>query len=345
MKKWIHYYVVFGASVAFSLFCLLQLRQSPLLNTSASSNSQKQSTINDLPKVLHSPKVYPRGYLSQTIRGKRKYDLEYVWANATTLLVRGIVLIVHKCKTPAGSFFNPQSDCPNCIGRPVEKELSRYFSEKGFVSLSINSRTHCLKEDDYGDVIDIIFQIYENLNININTVPLYGLGLSSGVKFLTGLFSRNKDVWKGINNAALCFMNGGIWIDIPNTWRTPTLFIAMSRNHQLCMQNEKTVSALNDRNIDATMLTCDPRPIGPTYFYEIGQVLSLDDSVRLHDSLRSSGDILWPANNILVDDPFSFVGSPRWRNVSYGDVICFCPSYYRALVTATVPCISNRRRR
>lgn len=217
----------------------------------------------------------------------------------------GIIILMQGCRVSRYSWFPSSKACLKCHARPVEKEItSRFFAGK-FAMLSLDPAGKC-----WGDKDGIrLLQALSYMNVS-KSMPVYGFGASNGARFLL----QPNELFVGRRLRAVVVMNGALWSNPPNTFvPPPTLFIDMSRNNNLCAQNERMVKLFRSLGSNSSQLTADPRPMGPAYFNSVGQFLSLNDSHTLHTALLSE-ELLWPATHILITFPLH--SSEKWHNVS-----------------------------
>ena len=223
--------------------------------------------------------------------------------------LRGVVILAHTCKMrPQAWWAKDAETCPDCIGMPAERELVRMLVFHGYLPVAVspvaNRRSSgCWADGDKDVVLSIVGQVFRTMNATSGT-PLFALGIANGAIFVERLASAPAVQRGHWNISAAALMNGGIWraVDERASLYPPLLFVCMSRNADLCSHNNGTVARLNSLGAVAHQVALEPRPVTPTYFHDVGRVLSVGDSERLYASLVKS-QLLWPGSGIFTEDP------------------------------------------
>ena len=110
--------------------------------------------------------------------------------------------------------------------------------------------------------------------------------------------------------------NVGIWTNLERL-TTPTLFLTMARNSDLCTHNSQSVQTLiNVNNVASHQIVIEPRPLHPHYFSLVGGVLSNQESEQIYHAFMSA-KLLWPGSGIFIEDPLVGISASKVKNISF----------------------------
>jgi hypothetical protein len=347
-KKWIVFLVLLIGGVLTAINVQVKIQSGSLLYNSSANVIMLATTqgINDTVKQINSsastapttPSVkqqkppeaiskplitgdyvmeHVHSQISVQIISNDDFRINYIWSpSSKSVPLKGVVLLLHGCSAQHLYWWYPKSaTCGNCSGRPMEAGIVKSFYQHGYVTISsepLNSK--CWNDrKDMSNIGKIVSTVYTALDIKFKDVPLYGMGIANGAKFVMNLASESS-LFGGVAMAGVVCLNGGLW-DRPSPVRyySPVLFVDMARNVELCMQNNLTVSVLLAMGHIAKQFTMFPLSIGPTFFSDAGVVTEADSRLLQRDLLRD--EVIWPGSLILLDSPFGHT-SYKFKDVS-----------------------------
>jgi hypothetical protein len=246
------------------------------------------------------------------------FGINYIWSPAAkSVPLQGVVLLLHGCSAHHLYAWFPNSPaCSNCSGRPMEAGIIRELYMRGYATVSTEPfNSKCWSDSkDVNNVGKILMTVYGLLHAKVKDVPLYGLGVANGAKFIINM-AGEAVLFGGVPMAGVVCLNGGLWEKpSPVRYYSPILFIDMAKNVDLCMQNNLTVARLKALGRHAEQFTLLPEPFTPTFFSD-ALVLNEDDSRLLYKNLLEE-EVIWPRTHILIDSPFSHM-SYKFKEVNW----------------------------
>lgn len=255
--------------------------------------------------------------------------VRYFWQSFTTN-PRAIVFLAHGCKRFPTFWWPRSKDCLSCIGMPAEKNLLNEMLKQNLLVMSAfpirySNQSDCWNPDDSIEIGQFFFQLFQNISQKNSSkgidssylaefhrfrsrIPVHFVGVMNGA-ILVGELAKNQGKYFKDDNfvSSISIINGGLWnLDASRLRKSnfpATLFVDMSRQSDLCLHNNATVDQLNRHHIDARQVTADPLPITPSFFWDHGKVLLMNESRVVYDALLQNS-ALWPNNGLLLLDPF-----------------------------------------
>ena len=266
----------------------------------------KVQKLADLPYVMGQRGYHFKDADGGSIEAVEKIEY-FIPQGAVRGNVQGVVLLAHGCKVKASVWWpRDAQSCPDCQGMPVEREIIRHLVHRGYVPVTLSpwvnrKGSQCWADSDKNVALDVVSRVYHSLNLS-NTTPFYALGIANGAIFVERMACSSLLSRGGRNISAIVMMNGGIWHNVDDKTYPPVLFLCMARNSDLCLHNNQTMTKLQARGALVKQVVFEPRPVLPSFFHTVGNVLSLPESERLHAAFLKA-NLLWPGSHIFIEDP------------------------------------------
>ena len=146
--------------------------------------------------------------------------------------------------------------------------------------------------------------------------PLFLLGASSGGSFVGNFAAEGKSL--NVLVSALCVQISVVRQTNQSSRLPHTLFVHMALDPHTSRGVNRAVEVLNKKttttqeNIRAAQMACEPKALGPSYFFDHGAALSAPDSATLVTAFKEAG-IVDSATGKLKSDPRSSMVD--WRQV------------------------------
>jgi len=268
--------------------------------------------------------------------------IEMVYQLPSSGVVKGVLAVFHGCSHRATDWFPKSESCKKCIGLPVERVIAKKALDSGLAVLALSSSNKEHKcwspHSDTMPVARAIKHFYTVLSTKqsppsvVNTAgagssvyviekmspPLFLLGASSGGSFVGNFAAEGKSL--NVLVSALCVQISVVRQTNQSSRLPPTLFVHMTLdphtsrgvNRAVEVLNKKTTTSTQDNNIRAAQMTCEPKALGPTYFFDHGAALSAQDSTTLVTAFKEAG-IVDSTTGKLKNDPRSSMVD--WRQV------------------------------
>jgi len=253
------------------------------------------------------------------LKGKSPCDgetchVEYIYEMTSVKPMKGVYFLAHGCVHRLWDWFERSSDCPRCIGLPVERTIVNYLVHRGYSVVSLSNQQKCWSKYDIEPTIEVIEQTYFNLNLTYHDTPLYMLGASSGGAFIGMLsnFLRLNDRGfqvSGIIPQIMPIMGMGpsrVIVSYP-----PVAYIYMERDPRTIRTIEHEIKILNSNDIPCKSFMVTSKPVNKDYFVQYS-ILTHNDSEKLVEAFKAEGIV--DADYKLLEDPKS---SSNWRHVSH----------------------------
>ena len=241
--------------------------------------------------------------ISVVIRGNMN-KTEYLY-EIPSQTIKGVVFLAHGCSHSATDWWISSSDCPNCIGLPIERSIVQSVLSHGYIALAISSRdrqSKCWSQKDGKRVADIISHLYHTVLNDDFTLSLHMIGASSGGSFV-GYLARSRLTRPLVSSLAIQIMGDAAPVNLP-----PTLFLLMSKD---IYTMERVKQSINDCS-NCNILPCREVALYPNYFHDRSHgVISTAISNAIFNALNNAGYLT--LGYILKEEP----RSSSWREVCY----------------------------
>ena len=269
-----------------------------------------------------------------------KIEMVYQFPSGGT--IKGVLAVFHGCSHRATDWFPKSESCKKCIGLPVERVIAKKALDNGFAVLALSSSNKEHKcwspHSDTMPVARAIKHFYTVLSstkqgssvantagagssvfvVEKMTPPLFLLGASSGGSFVGNFAAEGKSL--NVLVSALCVQISVVRQTNQSSRLPPTLFVHMaldphtSRGVHRAVEvlNKKTTTTTSTENNRAAQLACEPKVLVPTFFFDHGATLSIQDSVTLVAAFKEAG-IVDSSTGKLKSDPRSSMVD--WRQV------------------------------
>lgn len=257
-------------------------------------------------------------------------------------VVKGVLTVFHGCSHRATDWFPKSESCKKCIGLPVERVIAKKALDNGLAVLALSSSNKEHKcWSPHSDTMPVARAIKHFYTVILSTKqgpasvvntagagssvyvvekmspPLFLLGASSGGSFVGNFAAEGKSL--NVLVSALCVQISVVRQTNQSSRLPPTLFVHMTLdphtsrgvNRAVEVLNKKTTST-QENNIRAAQMTCEPKALGSTYFFDHGAALSAQDSTTLVTAFKEAGIVNSTTGKLKSDPRSSMVD---WRQV------------------------------
>ncbi|KAL4536941.1 hypothetical protein Ndes2526A_g06440 [Nannochloris sp. 'desiccata'] len=279
--------------------------------------------------ILHtifkqSPQQKPRG-ITIYPQFKHLYNHDVYWELPTKSPPLGVLIFLHGCNHAAGDVFPQSTRCPKCLGLPEEqrtRKLAVNHHSLAVVAISSLQATHEGKgcwdpqhgttpgQDDLSSVAAIIENLIADHEPQLQKLPIYALGVSSGgslalllpkVMQLAGICSQIMAIYpqelESVLNTSTRLQQKERHFKYP-----PTIFMHMPRDIHTASYVKQDVAALQSAHIPVEVAETAARPLTSNFLtlHSDGQIshnlaIGIVGALQLHNLLDTKG--------FLVNDP------------------------------------------
>jgi hypothetical protein len=241
--------------------------------------------------------------------------IEYVFQRPAFIdkPITGALFLAHGCSHSATDWWPRSESCPTCLGLPVEASIVKEAVRRNYFVFAMSSSDRlvkCWSENDLTKATKLINFVYKNFLSADFSIPLYLLGGSSGGAFVAMLASAQSTTPLV---SAVCVQIMGVH-DLSTTL-PPALFVLMVKDVHMMnhMKNIFREHKLESKGaFKHKLISISELKIGPTFFAEHNEVLSIADSAALYQAFLSNG-IISSTTQFLLKDPRDL--ESIWREV------------------------------
>jgi len=201
-------------------------------------------------------------------------------------------------------------------GLPEERSLIDFILSQKFVVISISSQNRMRKcwdlQKDINAVQSILSQFKKEHNIE--SLPLYALGASTGGQFV-GFMATESQMVSALNLKGVIIQISAIPVGLENLSQSlfaPVLFVPMDRDERTLKVVHQQIESLKQHDPASLSTVCSVKAmaIDSMYFHQrIGGKMTKEISNTIYDGLRESGYL--DSDGFLKEDP----RRSEWRSI------------------------------
>lgn len=201
---------------------------------------------------------------------------------------RFVLFVAHGCGGHPGYYWDRSPTCPNCVGMPEERLLVREALRLRYAVIGISSLGKCWS---FGKEVTTVKQIISGWierHPELNNLPVFGLGASSGGHFLSILATKMKFRALTLVVAQGLFksMSDVVLSDYP-----PTLFVHMPKDDERMRVIMKYMELLSKKGVAVKEIRCMEFPITPHLLSDRIPGVDQGFSIKLFQMFRELGFI------------------------------------------------------
>jgi hypothetical protein len=212
----------------------------------------------------------------------------------------GILIVLHPCKRSGLEFFL----------LPEDRIIAKEALQQGLAVLSLTSKDResgCFTSEDAPVVSQIVNQ-WTQLH-NLQDVPRYGLGISSGASFLFFVYRALKLDSMVVYNTPQRFLPD----DMDDRAMIPTAFVTMSKDKPMNRRMRESHRELSHANVPTELFQVSPRPFTKAICTTRLPEMPLKDCNRIFDTLRDDFSHMLDKDGFVMDD---VVTSEDWKSLA-----------------------------
>lgn len=173
---------------------------------------------------------------------------------------RAVLFVAHGCGGHPGHYWDRSPTCPNCVGMPEERLLVREALHLRYAVIGISSLGKCWS---FGKEVTTVNQIiggWIETHPELNNLPVFGLGASSGGQFLSILATKMKfrAITLVVAQGLFKSMSDVVFSDY-----SPTLFVHMPKDGARMRMITKHMELLSKKGVEVREIRCMEFPITP----------------------------------------------------------------------------------
>lgn len=208
----------------------------------------------------------------------------------------GTLVMLHRCGRNAEDSWPPSRVCPQCIGMPEAVSISKQALARGYALLAINSANREVGSGarcwswgtDATDVRDITRAFVKDQGLD--SLPLYFTGCSSG----GSLALRLPRIMRidGIMPVAIGLEQDAFPLADPSSLKygyPPVAFVHFPKDANTVRKIDGMMRLMRARGVPAVQARVLERPIGPGFFAQRDDMISLNLSQQLQAGLGGAG--------------------------------------------------------
>ena len=210
----------------------------------------------------------------------------------------GILIVLHPCKRSGLDFFL----------LPEDRIVAKDALNQGLAVLSLTSKDRnsgCFTSEDTPVVSQIVDQ-WTKLH-NLQNIPRYGLGISSGGSFLFFVYRTLKLDSMVVYNTPQRFLPD----DMDDHAMIPTAFVTMSMDKRMNKRMRESHRELSHAKVPTELFQISPRPFTKAICTSRLPEMLPKDCDRIFDTLRDDFSRILDKDGFVIDD---VVSSEDWNS-------------------------------
>lgn len=234
--------------------------------------------------------------------------------------ISGIVFLAHGCSHSATDWWPPATDCPQCLGLPVEGNIVTMALRRAYIAIaqsSHNRKTKCWGESDIPRALRTLNWLIQQFHLS-PMIPVHLLGASSGGAFVghlaLSILPRKKKPTPPTPRILTAIIQIS-FIDVAEhevvavAAEVGFLFVHMAKDTRTAAAVTQLTSFAErvTKSQNITQLAINPLQLSATYFHDHSPSIPPYLSRLLFNALR---------NNNFLDASFYLAEDPRvsaWR--------------------------------
>jgi hypothetical protein len=234
----------------------------------------------------------------QPVQGLILGEAHYFMIPRTFRKAKGVLIVLHSCMRSGLEFFH----------LPEDRIIAQDALKKGLAVLALTSQDRdsgCFTQKDMSWVSNVVDE-WTKIH-GLESVPRYGLGMSSGGSFLFFVYKELKLESMAVYNTPQGFLPD----DIEDKYMVPTAYVTMPRDKPMFKEMQDNYNELVRNEIPAQIFRVTPRPFTPVLCATRFPEMLVKDCNAFFDRLQKDHSQLLDKDGFVAED----LKSGQWQSL------------------------------